>query len=339
MFQNLLSKPKDPRVLELWAKSGDIDRDIALSAQRELAIALQEPLRQGVLVGDIVRNQFQPLVMPPGTTIEFPLDLLAPGEEDEFVAYTNPGNGRIPERQVEGDYVQVPTYGIVSSVDWLLRYAREANWYIVGRAMQVMEASFIKKVNDDGWHTILAAAADRNILVYDGDASAGQFTKRLISLMKTVMRRNAGGNTGSSVRRGQLTDLILSPEALEDIRNWGLDQVDEITRREIYAASDGSGKLTRIFGVNLHDLDEFGENQQYQMFFLNQLSGSLEAADVELVVGLDMGSNDSFLMPIKQEVTIFEDPTLHRQQKAGFYGWSEVGFCVLDNRRVILGSF
>ena len=67
--------------------------------------------------------------------------------------------------------------------------------------MQVLEASFVKKINDNGWHTMLTAGADRNILVFDGDASAGQFTKRLVSLMKVIMRRNGGGNTGSSVRR------------------------------------------------------------------------------------------------------------------------------------------
>ena len=36
---------------------------------------------------------------------------------------------------------------------------------------------------------------------------------------------------------------------------------------------------------------------------------------------------------------VFEDPALHRQQRAGFYGFAEIGFGVLDNRRVILGSF
>jgi hypothetical protein len=43
-------------------------------------------------------------------------------------------------------------------------------------------------------------------------------------------------------------------------------------------------------------------------------------------------------MPVKQEVTIFEDPALHRQQRAGFYGWAELGFAVLDNRRILLAS-
>ena len=329
-----LEKPEQ-EVIDMMIRSGDLDTSIAFPAQHELAKALEMPLRKGVLVGDVVTGIFESLPMAPGTAVEFPLDLLAPGDEDQFVAYTNPGNGRIAERQVEGDYVQVPTYGIAASIDWLLRYAREARWDIVARAMQVLEASFVKKINDDGWHTLLTAGADRNILVFDADATAGQFTKRLVSLMKSVMVRNGGGNTGS-IRRSKLTDLFLSPEALEDIRNWGIDQVDEITRREIYTAADGS--INRIFGVNLQDLVEFGEGQEYQLFFTGSLGGTLATGDVELVVGMDMSINDSFLMPMKQEVTIFEDPTLHRQQRAGFYGWAELGFAVLDNRRILLGS-
>ena len=329
----------DEQFIELLKRSGSSDKTEALAAQRELAVALEMPLRQGVLIGDNLNNIFQPIQMEPGTSTEFPLDLLAPGEEDEFVAYTNPGHGRIPERAVEGDYVMVPTYTVASSIDWLLRYAREARWDVVGRALQVLEASFVKKMNDDGWHTVLSAGVDRNILVYDADASAGQFTKRLVSLLKTVMRRNGGGNTGS-INRARLTDMFLSPEALEDIRNWQVDQIDEITRREIYVAADGGGVLTRIFGVNLHDIDELGEGQEYQTFFTDELSGALESSgsDVELVVGLDLQSNDSFIMPMKQEVQVFEEDSLHRHQRAGWYGGAELGFAVLDNRRVLLGS-
>ena len=328
----------DEQFIELLKRSGSNDKNEALEAQNELAVALESPLRQGVLIGDVLGGIFERMPMEPGSSVEFPLDLLAPGEENEHVAYTNPGHGRIPERAVEGDYVMVPTYTIASSIDYLLRYAREARWDIVGRAMQVLEAGFVKKMNDDGWHTLLAAGVDRNILVYDGDAADGQFTKRLVSLMKTVMRRNGGGNTGS-VRRGRLSDIYLSPEALEDIRNWGIDQVDEVTRREIYMAGDDASIITRVFGVNLHDMDELGEGQEYQVFFSDQLSGSLQGTDPELIVGLDLDKNDSFIMPVKQEVQIFEDDTLHRHQRAGFYGWAELGFAVLDNRRILLGSF
>jgi hypothetical protein len=332
-----MTKPDD-HFIELIQRSGSVDKNEALAAQRELAVALETPLRKGVLVGDVLNGIFEKIQMAPGSAAEFPLDLLAPGTENQHVAYTNPGHGRIPERAVEGDYVMVPTYTVASSIDYLLRYAREARWDVVGRAMQVLEAGFVKKMNDDGWHTLLAAGVDRNVMVYDADAAVGQFTKRVISLMKTVMRRNAGGNSGS-LNRGKLTDMYLSPEALEDIRNWGLDQVDEVTRREIYQAGDDGSAITRIFGVNLHDMDELGADQEYQNFYVDQLAGTFTGSDVELVVGLDQSSSDSFIMPVKQDIQIFEDDSLHRQQRAGFYGWAEIGFAVLDNRRILLGGF
>jgi hypothetical protein len=190
-------------------------------------------------------------------------------------------------------------------------------------------------MNDDAWHVLLAAGVGRNIVVYDSDAGANQFTKRLISLMKTVMRRNGGGNS-TSQNRGTLTDLYLSPEAIEDMRNWNVDQVDEVTRREIYTAADGT--LNRVFGVNLHDLDELGVGMEYQLFYEDVLNGTLPGGDSEIVVGLDLSKDDAFMMPVREEVSIFEDPTLHRQRRMGWYGFGEWGFGVLDNRRVILGS-
>jgi len=332
----MLKRPSD-EFIALLQRSGSSDKSVALDAQREIAKALELPLRKGIMFGDVVTDIYEKMVLEPGSQPEFPLDLLAPGTERDFTAYTNPGHGRIPERHVEGDYVMVNTYGITNSIDFLLRYAREARWDVVARAMQVLESGFVKKLNDDGWHTILAAAVDRNILVYDGDAAVGQFTKRLISLAKTVMLRNGGGNSVTAT--GRLTDLYLSPEAIEDIRNWGIDQLDETSRREVYQSTNDGVPMTRIFGVNLNGLFEFGDAQEYQNFFLNDLGGSLGGSRVELIVGLDLNARDSFVMPVKREVEIFEDEGLHRSQRQGYYGWAEVGFGVLDNRRVLAASF
>jgi hypothetical protein len=327
-----------PELTDLLVRSGSLNAETSLSANREFAKALELPLRQGILSGDILSGIFEPIKLAQSATPEFPLDFLAPGTEKDFVAYTIPNHGYIPERHVESDYVMVPTYDIGASIDYLLKYARDARWDVVGRAMEVLEAQFVKKMNDDGWHTLLAAGYDRNIVVFDSDASAGLFTKRLVSLMKTVMRRNGGGNSASN-NRGMLTDLYISPESMEDIRNWGIDQVDETTRREIYTAADGS--LNRVFGINLHDIDELGEGQEYQLFYTTTLGGGLPSSPnqkTEVVVGLDLRKRDSFVMPVREEVQIFEDNTLHRQKRAGFYGWAEQGFAVLDNRRVLLGA-
>lgn len=335
MRKNKLFEPT-PEMRELLRRSGSLNKAESLAATAELATALQTPLRQGVLVGDILGPIYEAVTMAPGATTEWPLDFLTPGTEKDFVAYTIPNHGRIPERHVEGDYVQIPTYDIGAAIDWLLKYARDARWDIVGRAMEVMRTQFVKKLNDDGWHTLLGAAVDRNIVVFDSDAPAGAFTKRLISLMKLVVRRNGGGNS-TSTNRGQLTDVFMSPEGVEDIRNWNMDEVDDVTRRELIM-SEG-GLLTRIFQVNLHDLDELGEGQEYQTFYSSELGGNLPTGDTEILVGLDLRTNDSFVSPIREAVQVFEDDSLHRQKRAGLYGWAEQGFAVLDNRRVLLGSF
>ncbi len=333
--RNIKIRKATPAMDALLRASGSNNPEIAIPAGQELAKALSTPLRQGVLVGDILADIFEVVPFARGVPTEFPLDFLSPGTEKEFTAYVIPKHGYIPQRNVEGDYVQIPTYEVGNAIDWNIRYAQDARWDIISRAMEVIEAGFVKKNNDDGWHTILSAGVDRNILVFDADATAGQFTKRLVSLMKVIMRRNGGGNS-TSLNRGKLTDLYVSPEAIEDIRNWGVDQVDDLTRREIFTASDDS--FTRLYDVNLHPLDELGEGQEYQDFYTNQLSGTLQAADVELSVGLDLSKDDAFIMPMRSPVEMFNDDNLHRERRQGVYGWGEHGFGVLDNRRVLLGS-
>lgn len=332
-------KKATEKMAALLRDAGSPRYETAVAAQFELAKALSIPLRKGVLKGDIISGIYEPVYFQPGTAVEFPLDFIAPGTERDYVAYTVPAQGRIPERHVEGDFVMVPTYEVASSIDFAMKYARDARWDIVGRSMEVLEASFTRKMNDDGWRTILAAGYGRNLVVYDDAAIAGLFTKRLVALMKTVMRRNAGGNS-TSVNRGQLTDLYVSPESMEDLRSWDLSQVDDFTRREIYQAGSGNEEFgqTTIFGVKLHDLDELGVGQEYQNYAVNTLGVSLPGGKLELAVGLDLSKDDSFVMPWRQEIEVFEDPTFHRQRRVGFYGFGEYGFSILDSRRVLLGA-
>jgi hypothetical protein len=332
---SIFKKP-DEEVIKLLvasANEGPMSKSSAL-----LAKALETPLRQGVLVGSNVENIFETFTLAPGAVPEYQLDIIAPGEEGDYTAYTIPDEGRIPERTVKGDYVMLPTFRTGNSVDWLLKHARDSRFDMVGRAIEGMMAGVQQKINNDCWHLLLSAGADRNILVYDADATAGFFTKRLVSLLKLVMKRNGGGNA-QSIKRSRLTDLYVSSEALEDIRNWDLSQVDDVTRRQLFTASDDS--IRGIFGdINLHELYELGEGQAYQDYLTGTLSGALQASDLELVIGLDLQNRDSFVMPIREEFQVFDDSLmLHRRGKGGVYGWMEYGVGCLDSRRVVLGSF
>lgn len=304
------------------------------AARFELAKALELPLRQGIFPGNIIDGIFQQVKFDYGTQYEFPTSPFAPGTEKEYVAFTIPSYGVLPQKFFEGDYVSIPTYEIGGTISITMKYARDARWDVVGTMMNVLEAQVVKKMNDDGWHLLLATAADRNIMVYDSNANSGQFTKRLISLGKTVMRRNGGGNS-TSINRGRLTDIFISPEGVEEMRNWGIDQIDEVSRREIYLADDNSDTLQRIFSVNLHDMDELGEGQEYQQYFLNELQASLMPGDLELLIGMDLSKNDSFISPVRSEFQIVENDQVAMQRAISYYGIADVGFGALDNRRII----
>ena len=104
-------------------------------------------------------------------------------------------------------------------------------------------------------------------------------------------------------------------------------------------AAEGGAPITRIFGVNLHDLDELGEGQEYQDFFREWTwRYALEASDLELVIGLDQGANDSFVMPVKQQLEVFEDPD-SSSPAANWLLWFHGAWIseFSDNRRIMLG--
>jgi hypothetical protein len=342
MKRNRIRKPTAEQV-ELLKRTGSANKAEALEAMHSLAQALQVPLRSALLDGDILGGIFAPEVLDPSATAEYPLDFYQTAQENDYVAYMIPGEGALPQRTITGDAVTISTYDVGNAIDWPLKYATSARWNIIARAMEVLEAGFVKKMNTDGWRVIIAAGAGRTDysggapLVYDSAATAGQFTKRLVSLMKTTMVRLAGGNSATA-NRGRLTDLYISPEALEDIREWDHDEVDDVTRREIFTAGEDGGPMARIYGVNLHPLDELGVGQEFQTYFAT-LGVSMGTSDEEVVVGLDLSHGDSFVMPVKRELQIFEDDMLHRRMKAGFYAWAEHGFAALDGRRILLGSF
>ena len=333
---------------QLLTNAGSGDPSVALVAQGEIASGIrdvlnslstsEEALRDGVMDGDIVTDIFYEQKFDPTQNMQIPLSLLAPGTEKNHIAYVMPDVGRVPDRIVTADYINLNTYQVSNSIGCSLRFFRNARTDILSRMIEVLQSGFTKKTNDDGWRTLLTAIDGRGIVAYDADATAGQFTPKLVSIMKTVMRRNGGGNS-TSVNRRKLTDLYMSPEAFEDMTAWGLNLIPDAVRQNIFRSTDGS--LSGFFGVNFHDIDELGVGQEYQAYYQTTLSGSMgPSSDEELVVGLDLTNKKvSFLMPVSMPLQVYEDNTQHRLGLASFYGHKEHGFAACDTRFCLAGSF
>ena len=84
-----------------------------------------------------------------------------------------------------------------------------------------------------------ATVVERSITQYDNKVKLGPFTKRVTSLAKQAMRRmekaSAEATAAAEELRTALTDLYISPEAMEYIRKWGVDQIDETKGCDFHA--------------------------------------------------------------------------------------------------------
>ena len=217
-------------------------------------------------------------------------------------------------------------YEMSSSVDILQKYLREARVDVIMRMVDVLANSIIKKVKDDSWQTIIYAGTDRSVVFYDEHAT-GKFSKRLVSEMKMGMRRGCGNPT--SMYRGRLTDLYISPEAREDTKNWQMIGGD-------------TGLVTQIFNVNLHSLEELGAGQEYQNFYENELKGTLPKGSNQICVGLDLSKGHASPFQIsrplhKSKWEIFHNSELLRERKLGFDLKGQISIACINNQAVLLG--
>ncbi|RLI61094.1 MAG: hypothetical protein DRO67_08365 [Candidatus Asgardarchaeum californiense] len=263
-----------------------------------------------------------------------------------------------------GEEVYVPTFAINASADWKVTYARDSRIDIAQRAAARVAKDIANYEEECGWRVITPATTSsfsgkgllgsRPAPIYEinpASTGAGYLSKELVNKMMVGFKRI--GRT--------LTDLYISPEDAADIREWTDTDIDPVTRREIFQAA-GMGS---IWNVQLHELQHLGATGQYNINssdsefgkfistdnagvdWYNQYSldspnktasdGTVDTLGETQVYGFDLSVNDSLVMPIRKEYEAHDDPTLLRVQKAGFFGWAEIGFACLDSRMLGMG--
>lgn len=340
---------------ELFKATASIEN---LEAKKEMAAAITVPILQKVRDGSLARQLFATEVLEPGAQASYPV-----ASDIEAPIFILPKLGYVPQNYIEapGEEVFVPTFTVGTSFDWSLRYAREGRVDIAQRAMTAAARAIIDYEEESAWRLLAPAATSAfpgmgllgprpaPIVQITGGPAAGFLSKELINQMMIKMERN----------RRTLTDIYCSPEDMGDVREWDESEIDDTTRREIYVSAGTSV----VFGVKLHKVHQLGatgkyninsNNSGYGIFKVgtggnfNDYSpvhanvvndnGELVTAGETQIYGFDLTSNDSLVMPIKQELVFYDDSqNLHRDQKQGFYGWEEIGMAVLDTRMMVMG--
>ena len=331
-------------VKALLKKTADPNIEVAMAAQHQLAKAIELPLRKGYFVGNTIAEIYQREDVDPATAAKYPVDFIGPSGERAYQAFLIADEGGIPDRLVKGTEVTIDTFDLGNAISWKLQYARVARWPMVERALRVFRDGFTHKINDLGWRVLTASAGNRVDQRYS-TVNGAAFTLGLLSDMQLKMKR------GIEFARNELTDLYVSSEVMKDIRDFATTtSIDYLTRRDIFKAqprSAGNGTeviVPSIYGVNIHENKQFGIGKDYNTNFntdkdtSSDINGFAPTTD-EVVIGLDLTpeGRDAFMMPVRRDLEMFEDRKLHREQKAGVYGWMELAFACLDDRRVMAG--
>lgn len=325
--------------------------------RKEIAQAITVPILQEVKDASVARQLFATENLEPGAQASYPV-------ADDFDApiFILPKIGQVPQNYIEapGEEVYVPTFKIGTSFDWSLMYARDGRIDIAQRAMRNAARTVIDYEEEAAWRLLAPAATSAfpgkallgprpaPIVEMNGGPAAGFFSKELLNAMIVKMER----------QRRTLTHIYMAPEDLADVREWGESQVDDTTRREIYVQAGSNN----VYGVKLNKLHQLGATGKYNInaaasqFGIFKLGGGGKFNDYQpstanvvdangavttpgetQIYGFDLTANDSLVMPIRQELEFYDDPTLHRSQKQGFYGWEEIGMAVLDTRMIVMG--
>jgi len=343
---------------KLFAETANIHTQEGIQAYRAFASALTTPILQKIEMESIMRQLFAVEKLAPGAQAVYPI-----AEDFEIPVWVLPGLGYIAQNFIEGigEEVYIPTFSIDTAADWKISYARDSRIDIAQRAAARAAKDLANFEEECGWRVIMPAATSsfsgkgllgsRPAPIYEINPSstgAGYLSKELINKMIVGFKRI--GRT--------LTDLYVSPEDAADIREWTDTDIDPVTRREIFQAS-GMGS---VWNVKLHEIQHLGATGLYNINgnasaygkFIANAGGEYNAYTIEnpnvtnadgtiltlgetQVMGFDLSVNDSLVMPIRKEFEAHDDPTLLRHQKAGFYGWAEIGFGCLDSRMMGLG--
>lgn len=359
-----------PKQVELIKAMGSENREVSLKAQEAFAAFIAPVVQQVLAQAPSASLIYEDLNYNEDDNPEIPLDLYYGTNVDHVQVWSQSMPGGLPSSHVSGNQtLRVDTYSLDSAVNILKRYARRSRLDVVGAAISRLAQEILVRQERISWAVLLKCLGEASTLV-NGTGTDHLITSstqdvlqiddfnRLMTLSRRLNSSFANGTPDPAYSNG-ITDIFFSPEMMEQIRGFayqpmntrGVPNADESTalglpdavREEIYRSA---GTQT-IFDVALHQLNELGVSQKYNILFDDFTTGNIahssqafDSADDEIVVGVDLtkgafkrviatNADDGSTVKVQPD-----DQWVSRSQKLGWYAGIEEGRVALDARAV-----
>ena len=358
--------------VELVKAMASRNREVAYEAQMALAEfigpVLAEVVNQAPTLSNLFTNfQFNDMDSP-----SIPLDLYYDVTAPDYVkVYSTSVPGGLPTNTVTptASEMKFTTYRLDSAVDFDKRYAAKSRLDVVGKSFTRIAQEILLRQESTSANLILGAlfAAETNGVAHTQGANGTTLIlddfNKLLTKAKRINTAWTGGTPEGRIKG--ITDMIMSPEAVEGLRSMAYNPVNTrglqtTSTVNIPAGTDANGGTTTVsnpgagviaatdemrnaiyqnagipefYGISIMEINELGAGQK----FTNVWTG-LGGAGTDLVIGLDR-SRESLFRAVAldsetgSEFTLLADDQYSiRQQKIGYYGSLEEGRMILDDR-------
>lgn len=346
-----------PEQVELIKAMGSKNPEVSRPATEAFAAFIGPVVQQVLQQANTAAYLYTDVEYDEDDNPSYPLDLFYEqnGKDNYITIWSQQMAGGLPSSQIAGNAeLKISTYKLDSAVSFLKKYARKSRLDVVSKAIERMANEILVKQDRNAWAVALKGLAEAKGKfgtgsagdnVVDAGAGAQAFGLTHINSLMTKMKRinasYADGTPAASYSKG-LTDLFVSAEVVEDIRaisynpfSTTAEQVGDGVKDEMYRTAG----FRNLFGVNIVDLYEFGNNQKYNTLY-TAMGGTL-SANQQITVGVDR-SVEAFVRPVARNAetgstftALPDDQFVTRQDKTGFYGGIEEGRVLLDARAIV----
>jgi hypothetical protein len=342
----IVLKRTDEQV-ELIKALASKNREVAFDAQVALAEFIGPVLAEVINNAPTISNLFTSLQFNAEDNPSIPLDLYYDiFDEDYIKVYSQSVAGGLPQNVVQplASELKIATYRLDSAIAFDKKYAAKSRLDVVSKSFTRIAQEVMLKQERTSANlvmTALAQASTGNDSVAANNfhtfrsAAAGRFVLNDLNKLFTKIKRiNASfvGGTPSGARRG-LTDLIVSPEIVEEIRGMAYNPINTKIAPVVAASTSNTAGnapvvatdairdqifnqagLPEFYGVSIMEILELGIGKKFNTIFdtvagatayadhysINSNSGTATAfngATEEIIVGLDR-SRDSLVRAV-----------------------------------------
>ena len=349
--------------LALVRAMGSNNREEAYEAQAAVAELLGPVVSEVINNAVTVGNLFTTLTYQADDNPSLPLDLFHDITEEDYVqVYSQQVAGGLPYNQVfpAHNELKFSTYTLDSALAFDRKYAKKARVDVVSKTFTRMAQEVMLKQERTAFNVLasalvggdsLTASAGDHIISAAGSALVLDDLNQLITTSKRINSSFVGGTPTGGSKAG-VTDLLVSPEVVADIRAMAYNPINTKTAPITSAIKDGiaapedlrsqlySGAgLPSFYGINIIEVLELGSGQRFNKIFDAVKGGvSFTEASEQILIGVDR-SRDALVRPVVLDEgstgelnVLVDDQFSVRQNKIGYYGKVEEGRVCIDDR-------